>query len=135
MYYNNKKLALGIFWIVLGLVLFVLSLFEVIDDSVYAGMGAALAVVGGLQVWRNLKYRRDPEYREKIDIEAGDERLRALRLRSWAWTGYATVMAAAVGSLIAMWAGQPLVQQTLLYVVCFVLVVYWLACIILNKKY
>ena len=135
MYYNNKKLALGIFWIVLGLVLFVLSLFEVIDDSVYAGMGAALAVVGGLQVWRNLKYRRDQEYREKIDIEAGDERLRALRLRSWAWTGYATVMAAAVGSLIAMWAGQPLVQQTLLYVLCFVLVVYWVCTLILNKKY
>ena len=135
MYYNNKKLALSVFWIVLGLVLFVLSLVEVIDDGVYAGMGAALVVVGGLQVWRNLKYRRDPEYREKIDIEAGDERLRALRLRSWAWTGYITVLAAAVGSLIAMWAGQPLVQQTLLYVMCFVLVVYWVCTLILNKKY
>ena len=74
MYYNNKKLALSIFWVVLGLTLFILSVAEVLDDSVYAGMGAALTVIGALQIWRNLKYRRDPEYREKIDIEAGDER-------------------------------------------------------------
>ena len=74
MYFNNKKLALSIFWVVLGLTLFILSVAEVLDDSVYAGMGAALAVIGALQIWRNLKYRRDPEYREKIDIEAGDER-------------------------------------------------------------
>ncbi|NLD30443.1 MAG: M3 family oligoendopeptidase, partial [Clostridiales bacterium] len=63
MYYNNKKLALSIFWVVLGLTLFILSLTEVLDDSVYAGMGGALAVIGALQIWRNLKYRRDPEYR------------------------------------------------------------------------
>ena len=135
MYYDNRKLALSIFWLVLGLVLVILSVMGVIDDSVYSGMGAALMVVGGLQIWRNLKYRRDPEFREKIDIQAGDERITSLRLRSWAWTGYATVMAAAVGSLIAMWAGQPVVQQTLLYVVCFVLVVYWVSYLILNKKY
>lgn len=135
MYFNNRKLALSIFWVVLGAVLIGLSVAEIIDPTLYSAMGAALAVIGVLQIRRNLKYRKDPEYREKIDIEMGDERLTNLRMRSWAWTGYATVLAAAVGSLIAMALGQEVVQTVLGYTVCFVLVVYWISYLILNKKY
>ena len=54
---NNRRLVLSIFWVVLGLVLVVLSIMEVLDSSVYAGMGGALAAVGALQVIRNLRYR------------------------------------------------------------------------------
>ena len=61
MYYNNKKLALSIFWVVLGLTLFILSVAEVLDDSVYAGMGAALTVIGALQIWRNLAQPQVPQ--------------------------------------------------------------------------
>ena len=39
MYYNNKRFALSIFWLVLGVVLLVLSLTEVLDSSIYAGFG------------------------------------------------------------------------------------------------
>ncbi len=134
MYYNNKRLALSIFWLVLGLVLVVLSTAEVLNDSIYAGMGAALAVVGGLQLGRHIKYRRDPEYREKIDIEAGDERYKSIRLQSWAWTGYLFILVAAVVSVVAYFMGQAVVQQTLCYSICFMLVVYWIANVILNRK-
>lgn len=134
MYYNNKRLALSIFWLVLGLVLVVLSTAEVLNDSIYAGMGAALAVVGGLQLGRHIKYRRDPEYREKIDIEAGDERYKSIRLHSWAWTGYLFILVAAVVSVVAYFMGQVVVQQTLCYSICFMLVVYWIANVILNRK-
>ena len=34
MYYNNKRLALSIFWAVVGLVLTVLSVTEVLDSSI-----------------------------------------------------------------------------------------------------
>ena len=40
MYYNNKKLALSIFWVVLGLTLLVLNLVGVLDD-LYSSMGIA----------------------------------------------------------------------------------------------
>ena len=49
MYYNNRRLALSIFWVIVGAVLVVLSLTEVLDSSVYAGMGGALMAVGCLQ--------------------------------------------------------------------------------------
>ena len=87
MYYNNRRLALSIFWVVVGAVLVVLSLTEVLDSSVYAGMGGALMAVGCLQAIRNVKYRKDPEFREKVDIELSDERSKYLRMKSWAWTG------------------------------------------------
>ena len=53
--YNNKRLALSIFWVVLGLVLFVLTEAGIVDSSYFSGMGVALAVVGTLQVIRNLR--------------------------------------------------------------------------------
>ena len=83
MYYNNKRLALSIFWAVVGLVLTVLSVTEVLDSSIYSGMGGGLMAVGVLQAIRNVKYRKDADYREKIDVEANDERNRFLRMKSW----------------------------------------------------
>ena len=133
--YNNKRLALSIFWVVLGLVLFVLSETGIVDSSYFSGMGVALAVVGTLQVIRNLRYRKDAEYKEKIDIEVTDERNRFLRLQSWAWTGYIVVMIEAVGSIVAAVLGQEIVRQVLSYSVCLIVCVYWISWFILSRKY
>ena len=56
--YNNKRLILSIFWIVLGTVLMVLSVMEKIDPSMCSAMGGALIAIGALQTIRNLRYRR-----------------------------------------------------------------------------
>ena len=65
MYYNNKRLALSIFWVVLGIVLLGLSVADVLDSSMYAGMGGALIVVGIFQILRNLRYRKSSDYRKR----------------------------------------------------------------------
>ena len=135
MYYNNKRLALSVFWAVAGLVLVALSLTGVLQDSVYAGMGGALTAVGALQVIRNLKYRKDPEYREKVDVELNDERSKYLRMKSWAWTGYIVVLVQAVGVIVAMILGKETVQMVLAYSVCLILLVYLITYLVLNKKY
>lgn len=133
--YNNKRLILSIFWVVAGLVLFALSVTEILDSSYFSGMGAALAVVGSLQILRNLRYRKDAEYKEKIDIEVSDERNRFLRLQSWAWTGYIIVFIEAAGSIAAAVLGQELVRLVLSYSVCLILCVYWITWLILSRKY
>ena len=46
MYYNNKRLALSIFWIILGAVLMWLSIAEFVDSTYWSGMGGALIAVG-----------------------------------------------------------------------------------------
>ena len=135
MYYNNKKLLLSIFWMILGAVLLGLSIAEVLDSSMYAGMGGALIAVGALQTSRNLRYRKDPEYREKIDTEANDERNSFLRMKSWSWTGYVVVLVEGFGSVAAMVLGKRELQLTLAYSVWLILVVYWISFFIISKKY
>ena len=133
--YNNKRLALSIFWIVLGVVLLGLSVTEVIDSTYYGGMGGGFIAVGILQVMRNLKYRRDPEYREKIDVEVSDERNKYLRMQSWSWAGYIMVIGLAISSVIAMILKQERVQLTLMYSMCALLMVYTISYYILSRKY
>ena len=135
MYYNNRKLILSIFWMILGAVLLGLSIAEVLDSSMYAGMGGALIAVGALQVARNLRYRKDPEYREKIDTEANDERNSFLRMKSWSWTGYVVVLVEGFGSVAAMVLGKRELQLTLAYSVWLILVIYWVTYLVLSKKY
>ena len=135
MYYNNKRLTLTVFWIVLGAVLVVLTVTEVLDSSIYSGMGGALMAVGTLQLIRAVKYRKDSEYKEKVDTELGDERNRFLRMKSWSWAGYFTILIEGIGAIIAMALGERTVQLVLSYSVCLVLVIYWIAYVILSKKY
>ena len=132
---NNKRLVLSVFWIVLGITLMILSIAEVLDDSVYSGMGGALTAVGALQLMRNLKYRRDPEYREKIDTELSDERNRFLQMKSWSWAGYIAVMVQAVASVAAYFMGQRTVQLVLWYSICLLVLAYWISWMILSRKY
>ncbi len=135
MYYNNKRLALSIFWMIAGAVLLVLSVTEVLGEPVYAGMGAALIVVGTLHTVRNLKYRKDEEYRRKIDTETGDERISYIRMKSWSWTGFMMVLIEGIGSVIAGVMGERTIQLLLAYSLCLVLVVYWVSYLILSRKY
>ena len=133
--YNNKKLVLSLFWVVLGAVLVGLSVAEILPSSLYAGMGGALIAVGALQVVRNLKYQKDSGYREKIDTEINDERNSFLRMKSWSWTGYITILVEGVGMIVAMILGQHTIQLVLSYSVCLILAAYWITYIILKRKY
>ena len=133
--YNNKRLALSIFWVVLGVVLVTLSIAEVVDSSLYAGMGGALATVGALQLMRNLKYRKDPEYREKIDIELKDERNGFIRMKSWSWAGYMTVILEGIAVIVATVRGEETIRLVLSYSVCLVISAYWISYLVLSRKY
>lgn len=135
MYYNNKKLLLSIFWIILGAVLIWLSIAEVVDSTYWSGMGGALVAVGVLQVIRNLRYRNNPEYQEKVNIEYGDERNKYLRMMSWAWTGYIVVLIEAIGVVVALIMGQHTIQVILAYSVCLIVGIYWIVYMILKRKY
>ena len=123
--YDNKRLFLSVFWVILGAVLLILAVTEKLD-SLYAGMGGGLLVVGALQIARNLRYRRDPAYREKIDTEVSDERNRFLRMKSWSWAGYITVIAEGIAAVVAAVRGQETVQMVLSYSVCLLIGAYYI---------
>ena len=133
--YNNKRLALSIFCVLLGVALLVLSITEVLDSSMYAGMGSVLIVVGGLQIIRNIRYRKDAAYKEKVDTETSDERNRFLSMKSWSWTGYIVVIIQGIGVVVATVLREDTIRQILSYSVCLMVTVYWISYLVLSRKY
>ncbi|MBR1408128.1 MAG: hypothetical protein IJ573_04425 [Clostridia bacterium] len=134
MYYNNKRLTLSVFWVLLGTALTVLSAKEVLDSQ-YSSMGTVFIVIGAMQVIRNIRYRKDPEYRERINTEFSDERNSFIRMKSWSWAGYIVVLVEGAGAVVAMILGERTVQLVLSYSVCLILCVYWIAYLVLSRKY
>ena len=135
MYYNNRRLLLSVFWTVLGAVLLTLSIMEKIDSGIFSGMGGTLMAIGILQIIRNVKYRKNSDYKEKIDILEKDERCKYLRLKAWGWAGYLVVLLEAIGSVIAMILGEQLIMQVLLVSVALIVGIYAISYMILNRKY
>lgn len=132
---NQIRTLLSIFWIILGIVLLTLSVLGILNNTLFGGMGGALIAVGCLQLYRHIKYSRDKDYKEKIDIEISDERNRYLRLKSWAWAGYITVLVEAIASVVAYISKQELIGQMLCYSICLITFTYWLSYMILSRKY
>ena len=135
MYDDNKRLALSIFWVILGAVLIGLTVTEKLDSSMYSGMGGALMAIGVLRIGRTVRYRKDSDYRKKIDTELNDERNEFLRMKSWTWTGTIVIILEGIGAIAAMIAGRQTIQLILSYSLCLILVVYCITNMILRKKY
>ena len=130
----GKKIYLSIFWMVLGAVLIGCDVAGLVGE-VWSGMGGGLLAVGGLQVYRQLKYRRNEEYREKVDIALQDERNNFIRGKAWAWAGYLFVIIAAVGSLILRFAGKSELADMAACGVALLVFLYWGSYMMLSRKY
>jgi hypothetical protein len=133
--YNNKfRFALSIFWIVLGGVLMILSVLDIIDGTMFSGLGGGLIAVGALQVFRWTKYEKDADYREKVDVEIGDERNKYISMLSWSYTGYAAIIIAAIGSLIAFILKQDELSHYLTCTFAFMTIIRYITYFIATKK-
>ena len=131
---TEKRFYLNIVYVVIGAALLACGIFEIVD-SFWSGMGGALIGVGAIRIYQYIKFRKNPEYREKIEIEANDERNKFLSGRAWAWAGYIFVILNAIGTIAFKIAGNESLSQYCSYMVCIVLVLYWVCYLILRKKY
>ena len=131
---SNKRLIASIVEIVLGAVLLVCNLAGLLDEF-WSGMGAALIVVGGLFLMRQIRYKTNETYRESVDVEVNDERNKYLSMKAWSWAGYLFVMIAAVGAVVLKIVGQDELVFFASGSVCLIMVLYWLSYVVLRKKY
>ena len=130
----EKRFYLNIVYVVIGAALLACGIFEIVD-SFWSGMGGALIGVGAIRIYQYIKFRKNPEYREKIEIEANDERNKFLSGRAWAWAGYIFVILNAIGTIAFKIAGNETLSKYCAFTVCIVLVLYWVCYLILRKKY
>lgn len=130
----ENRFYINIFYVAIGIFLVACGIFDIVD-SFWSGMGGALIGVGIIRIVQFIKYRKNPEYREKIEIEKNDERNKFIGTRAWAWSGYFYVMINSVATIAFKIMGNDLLSQYCAYSVCLVLVLYWIAYLLLRKKY
>lgn len=130
----DRRMYLSLFWIVLGAALFICGAMEIVD-SYWSGMGGGFLGVGIVQLIRHIKYRKDEEYREKVDIANSDERNRFLTGKAWAWAGYLFVLVCGVAVIALKIMGQDLWSLAASYALCLLLVLYWGSYMVLKRKY
>ncbi len=131
---KNKRYLVSVLYIFIGAILFGLSFAGIVDEF-WNGMGSALIIVGVIQLVRIYRFYKNEAYREKIEIEANDERNRFLRNKAWAWAGYLFVMIMAVACIILRVLGQDTLSMAASGSVCLMLVLFWISHLILRRKY
>ena len=131
---QDKRIIVSIMWIIIGVVLIGLSFAGIVDEF-WSGMGSGLLVVGIMQLVRFYRLKNNEAYREKMEIEASDERNHFIRNKAWAWSGYLFIMIAAVACIVFKIIGQDLLSMVASGSVCLMLVLYWISYIVLKRKY
>ena len=104
-------------------------------DSFWNGMGSGLFVVGILQLLRTYRFNKNEAYREKMEIEAADERNHFIRNKAWAWSGYLFVLIMAISCIVLKIIGQEVLSIAASFTICLMLMLYWFSYMVLNKKY
>ena len=131
---KKDRLIASILEIIVGAALLICSMFELVDEF-WSGMGTSLLIIGIIFLIRNIKYKTNEEYREKIDIESNDERNKYISLKAWAWAGYLFVMLGAVGVIVFKLIGKEDLMMMASLSVCLIMVFYWISYTFLKKKY
>lgn len=130
---KKRNLYINIFWIVLGAALIGANMAGLLED-IYCGFGGGLVGVGIVNLIRTLRYRSDPEYQEKIDIEINDERNRYIRMKAWSWAGYLFILIMAIVTIVCMVLSKMLYMQMASFMVCLMLILYWGSYMVLRGK-
>lgn len=131
---NNRRIILSIIYLVLGVVLNVLSYAGILDQF-WSGMGTGLIFVGVLQIVRYVKYKTNVEYKEKVDTALTDERNRFISNKAWAWSSYIFVIICAIATIVLKIMGYDDYSMLTSMCLCVVLILYWIAYMILRRKY
>ena len=131
---ENKRIIVSIMWVIIGMVLIGLSFAGIVDEF-WSGMGSGLLVVGIIQLIRFYRLQKNEAYREKMEIEASDERNHFIRNKAWAWSGYLFILISAVACIVFKIMGQDLLSMAASGAVCLMLVLYWISFIIFSLQY
>ena len=131
---NSKRLINSAAEIVIGAALLV-GVKLAGGDSVWVGMGGALIAVGLVQLILGLRYKTDERYREKVDVEATDERNSFIRAQAWVWASTGFVIAGGILTVVFLILGKQELSTLSGCSVSLLVLLYWLSFLILRKKY
>ena len=131
---NKKNMVLAVTWILVGTALFVSGVLGIVD-AYWSGMGGGFLGVGIARLVRVIRYHNDEEYREKMDVQAKDERNLFLIGKAWSWAGSLYVILSGIAVIVLKIAGYDELSTWAAYSACLMLLLYWLSYLWLRRKY
>ena len=131
---TNKRMIYYTVMLLVGLALMSLAFFGKVDEF-WNGMGSALAILGAVRLLRGYRLNKNEAYREKVEIAVSDERNQFIRSKAWAWAGYLFIILTGISVIVFKLMGQDLLSQAASWGVCLMLLLYWGAYKVLQKKY
>ena len=132
---NNKlRISYAVVYIILGVSLFGLQLFGVVDNF-WGGMGTSFVFVGALLLYRSIKYKKNESYRENVDTQVNDERNHFLAMKAWSWAGYLFVFVAAAAAIVLRVMGMHDMSLAASMCIGIILLLYFGSYMVLKRKY
>lgn len=130
--YGKTLLSIG--WIVLGIILNICYAVGIVDQY-GSGLGAGFIAVGVVQTVQRTRYQTNEAYREKVDMENGDERNRFLAEKAGNWAMRLFVGIAGFGSIFLKSIGKDELSVAAAGAVSVMLLLYVGSYWYLRKRY
>ena len=130
----KKRIIVQLCEIVAGVILLGLGIAGKVDEF-WSGMGGALIGVGAMYLVQNIRYQKNPDYRENVNTERNDERNRFLHMKAWQMAGGWFVIIAAVATFVFKFAGKEDLMMLCGGAVGLMTFMYWIFFLYLKKKY
>ena len=131
---NNKRFIAYIVLVALGIGLIIAGCMEMVDNY-WSGFGGGIVGVAAVRLILMYRYSRNEEYRKAVEISNKDERNKFIATQARNWTMYFTVLGLAALCIIFQIAGQALLSRFCGLTICGMMLIYWLAYLVLRRKY
>ena len=135
-YKKRMKIRKTLSWTYIALGILMIAVFNLVktENSFLSSFGFALFVVGVAQLRRYARMTKDEETMRKYEIAESDERTIAIagKARGVAFSLY--IITACVLSTVLHILEKTEFATILGFSVCFLILVYWISFIIINKK-
>lgn len=131
---SKKRIVIQMLEIVAGVILLGLGIAGKVDEF-WSGMGGALIGVGAMYLVQNIRYQKNPDYRENVNTERNDERNQFLHMKAWQLTAGWFVIIAAIGTFVFKFTGREDLMMLCSGSVCLMITLYWVIYLCLRKKY
>lgn len=131
---NSKKVISYIVMLCLGVGLIIAGCMEMVDNY-WSGFGGGIVGVAIVRLIMMLRYKNNEAYRHKMNIETKDERNKFIASQARNWTVYLSVLILGSLCIVFQIASLPLLSQFCGLAVCGMMIIYWIAYLVLRRKY
>jgi len=131
----KQRLYLAVSYIVFGAALALAALITKSENQFLSAFGIALAVMGVLRLFQYRRITKNTDSLRKRQLAETDERNRMIAERAKSWTFSFSLMAAGIAVIVLSVLGKHNLAQPISWVMCGMVLLYWVFYHIANRKY